>query len=60
MTQHRLKQGLPVKCMVIPLRDHFPLFPDLNIGYLNELKQNTKDDDDDFIMHGFTSVHDFN
>ena len=57
MTQHRLKQGLPVKCIVIPSSDHFP---DLNIGDLNVLKQNTKDDDDDFIMHGFTCVHNFN
>ena len=43
--------------IVIPSSDHFP---DLNIGDLNVLKQNTKDDDDDFIMHGFTCVHDFN
>ena len=57
MTQHRLKQGLPVKCIVIPSSDHFP---DLNIGDLNVLKQNTKDDDDDFIMHGFTCVNNLN
>lgn len=58
MTQHRLKQGLPVKCIVIPSCDHFP---DLNIGDLNVLKENTKDDDGDFILiHSFTFVHDFN